>query len=156
MRPTLTWAATQLVPSPELAYGERTPRFGMRWQVTPLLFSWGIHHGLSPWRFFVAEPLVRHSGSLELYFTPEYVVYGRTFADGWIARTGLRSYFPLIAHGDYLSVSLGASHAYFDGRSGAAIEGGAYILFGVVGVQLTYSPTVTPLQWIATFRIRYF
>jgi hypothetical protein len=156
VRPTVTWAATQLVPSPELAYGDSAARFGMRWQVTPLLYSWGIHRGLSPWRFFIAEPLVRQGGSIELYFTPEYVVYGRAFENGWIARTGVRSYFPLIAKGDYLSVSVGASHVYFDGRSGAAIEGGAYILFGVAGVQLTYSPSMAPLEWIATFRIRYF
>ena len=156
VRPTLTWLATQLVPSPELVYGGGAPRFGTRWQVTPLLYSWGIHRGLSPWRFFVAEPLVRQSGSLELYFTPEYVVYGPSFGAGWIARTGVRSYFPIVAHGDYLSLSIGASHVYFDGRSGAAIEGGAYVLFGVAGVQITYSPSIAPLEWIATFRIRYF
>jgi hypothetical protein len=156
---TIPWLATQLVPSPEVAYGGDHARFGMRWQVTPLLFSWGIHRGLSPWRFFVAEPYVRQSGSVELFVTPEYVVYGSSFSDGWLLRTGVRSYFPLVEHGEYLSVSVGASAFDFAGYSarwGAAYEVGAYALFGVVGLQVTLSPSVAPLATIATLRFRYF
>ena len=33
---TWPWLATQLLPSPELVYGDATARFGLRWQVTPL------------------------------------------------------------------------------------------------------------------------
>jgi len=156
IRPTLAWALTQLVPSPEIAAGGRAARFGARLQVTPILYSWGINRKLSPWRFFVVEPLTRQSGSIELYFSPEYLIYGKTFANGLIARTGLRSYFPLIERGDYLSVSVGASHVYFDGKNGAAVEGGVYALYGIVGVQVTYSPSIAPAEWIATFRVRYF
>lgn len=154
--PTPVWIATQLVPSPEIAYGESTARFGLRWQITPLLYSFGIHRRLSPWRVLVVEPLVRQSGSIELFLGPEHIAYGSSFADGWLWRTGLRSYFGLIERGDYLSVSIGASHAYFAGRSSAAIEAGAYVLFGVVGAQLTLSPETGPAQTVATFRIRYF
>jgi hypothetical protein len=155
---TLPWVATQLVPSPELAYGDGSTRFGLRWQVTPVLFSWGIHRGLSPWRFLVVEPYVRQSGSVELFVTPEYVAYGARFADGWIPRTGLRSYFPLVEHGEYLSVSAGASHFVLGGQSGVAWEAGAYVLFGAVGVQITVSPTpsAAPIATIATLRLRYF
>jgi hypothetical protein len=155
---TVPWLATQLIPSPELAVGDGVGRFGMRWQVTPLLYSWGIHRGLSPWRTFVAEPYVRQSGSVELYVSPEYFVYGSSFGDGWLARVGTRAYFPLVEHGEYLSVSVGASSFVFDGKAGAAFEAGAYILFGVVGLQLTYSPTpvAAPIATIATVRVRYF
>jgi hypothetical protein len=155
---TLPWLATQLVPSPELAVGEDVARFGMRWQVTPLLFSWGIHRGLSPWRFFVAEPYVRQSGSVEVFLTPEYVVYGSSLSDGWLFRAGARSYFPLVEHGEYLSVSVGASSFVFGGKAGAACEAGVYALFGVVGLQLTASPTpsAAPIATIATLRLRYF
>ena len=155
---TIPWLATQLVPSPEVAYGNDVARFGLRWQVTPLLFSWGFHRGLSPWRFFVAEPYVRQSGSAELFVTPEYVTYGSSFADGWLLRTGVRSYFPLVEHGEYLSVSVGASSFLFGGQWGAAYEVGAYALFGVVGVQLTVAPTpsAAPIATIATLRFRYF
>jgi hypothetical protein len=153
---TWPWLLTQLVPSPELVYGDATARFGVRWQVTPLLFSWGIHRGLSPWRFLVAEPYVRQSGSIELYLTPEYVSSGGSLGDGGILRTGLRSYFPLVEHGEYLSVSIGASQFFYEGRSGAAYEAGIYTLYGVVGLQVTASPSTSPLATIATLRLRYF
>ncbi len=158
VHPTLPWVATQLVPSPELAGGRHAgPQFGLRWQVTPLLYSWGVHRGLSPWRFLVAEPFVRQSGSLELYFTPEYFPgWGSSFGDGWMARTGVRTYLPLVAHGESLSTSVGASHFYFAGRSGAAFEVGAYALSGIVGVQITASASPSPFAWIATLRLRYF
>lgn len=156
MHVTLPWVVTQLVPSPELAYGRDVARLGARWQLTPLLYSWGIHRGLSPWRFFVAEPFVRQSGSVELFFTPEYLVYGSSLADGAMLRAGTRAYFPLAAQGEYLSASVGTSAFLFEGRWGAAYEVGAYALFGIVGVQLTYTPSAPPIAWMATLRLRYF
>jgi hypothetical protein len=155
---TLPWLATQLLPSPEVAYGQDVAHFGLRWQATPLLFSWGIHRGLSPWRFFVAEPYVRQSGSVELFVTPEYVALGPTPLEGWILRTGVRSYFPLVEHGEYLSVSVGVSSFDLGGHWGAAYEAGVYALFGIVGVQVTVAPTpsAAPIATIATLRIRYF
>ena len=156
VRPTWLWLATQLVPSPEAVYGESTSRFGARWQVTPVLYSWGINRKLSPWRILVAEPLTRQSGSIELFFSPEYVMYGSRFTDGLVWRTGVRSYFPIIERGDYLSVSAGASHFTLGDRNGAAIEAGAYVLYGTVGAQLTWSPSIAPMRWIATFRVRVF
>jgi hypothetical protein len=153
---TVPWLATQLVPSPEVAAGDGRARAGLGWQMTPLLYSWGIHRGLSPWRFFVVEPFVRQSGSVEVFVTPEYLWYGSTFADGWLLRTGVRSYFPLIEHGEYLSVSVGASGFTLAGRSGAAYEAGAYVLFGVVGLQVTLSPSSGPVAAITTLRLRYF
>jgi len=153
---TWPWLVTQLVPSPELVYGDATARFGVRWQITPLLLSWGIHRGLSPWRFFIAEPYVRQSGSVELYLTPEAVTSGGTLGSAGVVRTGLRAYFPLLEHGELLSVSAGASQFFYDGQSGAGFEAGLYTLFGVVGLQVTVSPFFSPLATIATLRLRYF
>jgi hypothetical protein len=123
--------------------------------VTPLLFSWGIHRGLSPWRFFVAEPFVRQSGSVELYVSPEFFATS-SFGDHGALRTGVRAYFPVVEHGEYLSVSLGSSHLLIAGHSFAAGEVGAYVLFGILGAQLTLSPRAGPIATIATLRVRYF
>lgn len=156
VRPTPLWLAAQLAPSPELAYGDSGARFGLRWQLTPLLYSFGTNRRLSPWRAIVVEPLVRQSGSIELFLSPEYIVRGPTFGDGWLWRAGVRTYLPVIERGDYLSVSFGASCYAFAGGTGASYEIGAYVLFGIVGVQLTVSPRSGPAQTIATLRLRYF
>jgi hypothetical protein len=153
---TWPWLVTQLVPSPELVYGDATARFGVSWQVTPLLLSWGIHRGLSPWRFFVVEPSVRQSGSVELYLTPEAITSGGSLGPGGVLRTGLRAYFPLVQHGETLSVSAGASQFFYAGQSNVGYEAGIYTLFGVVGLQVTVSPLFSPLATIATLRLRYF
>lgn len=154
--PSLVWTLTQLLPSPELFTGTGGTRYGMRWQVTPVLYSFGANRRISPWRWFVVDPMARQSGSIELFFSPEYVAESPRLADDAILRTGVRSYFPLVEKGDYLSVSLGASHYLFEGHSGAAIEGGVYVLFGILGLQVTYSPSALPAQWITTIRIRNF
>jgi hypothetical protein len=157
--PTLGWVIPQLIPSPEVLAGTSGARAGLRWQVTPLLYSFGINRRLTPWRSLVVDPLSRQSGSVELYFTPEYAARGAGSGADFLARTGLRSYFGLVQHGDYLSVSIGASHFFYEGRSGAALEAGAYIGSGIVGLQVTYSPTRSAepgAEWIVTLRIRYF
>jgi len=157
--PTLAWIIPQLIPSPEVLGGTGGARAGLRWQVTPLLYSFGLNRRVTPWRFLVADPLSRQSGSIEVFFTPEYAARGSGMADALIARTGVRSYFPLLQHGDYLSVSIGASQFFYEGRPCAAVEAGAYVASGIFGLQVTYSPTRSAeagAEWIATLRIRYF
>jgi hypothetical protein len=165
--PVVIWLATQLVPSPEIAVsrgagGGDDALFGLRWQLTPVLWSFGAHRGISPVRAFLVEPMVRHSGSVELFASPEYLALHDTTgspADQWFIRPGVRAYFPLAQHGEYLSCSLGTSYAWNvgpAGHSGAAWEAGMYTLFGVLGVQVTYSPTREPADVIATLSFRYF
>ncbi|MFS8070909.1 MAG: hypothetical protein ACMG6S_31465, partial [Byssovorax sp.] len=90
VHPTLLWAALQLVPSPEWMGDGSRGYAGMRWQVTPLLYSFGINRKLFPWRTLIAEPTVRHSGSLELFFSPEYLGKPGSFAERWLFRGGVR------------------------------------------------------------------
>ena len=153
---TLPWLATQLVPSPALALGNAGVHFGLGWQVTPLLFSWGIHRGLSPWRFLVVEPYVRQSGSVELFVAPELFTLGPSVSDGDLSPGRGEGVPPLVEHGEYLSASVGVSAFDFQGQANAAYEVGAYVLFGVVGVQLTASPTSGPLAFVAALHLRYF
>jgi hypothetical protein len=158
--PSLAWFIVQLIPSPEVAVGRvHTPdasteaAFGLRWQVTPLLWSWGANRHASRWRTFVVDPLARHSGSLELTGTVEYF-FGNV--DRAIVRPGLRGYFPLVQRGEYLSMSLGTSTYAYDAKMRVAYDVGAYVLWGLFGVQATIAPENGPLTAIGTFRIRYF
>lgn len=157
VHPTIVWLATQLVPSPEIAAGDGHAHFGLRWQVTPLLYSWGTNRKLSPWRALIAEPLVRQSGSVELYLSPEFIDVEGSFGERWLLRPGVRAYFPLLQHGEYLSTSVGTSYQRFQDHASAAFEAGIYALYGIFGVQLSYAPAPhQPLATIATFRFRYF
>lgn len=149
------WLLLQAVPSPGLAWGERGFHGTMTWQLTPLLYSWGMDKRLSPWRLFIVEPLVRQSGSIELFVSPEYL--GRGGAErNYGFRAGLRSYFPLTERGDGLSFSIGASAHWFLNEPGASFDAGIYTLFGALGLMVSVSPWLSDNLLQTTLRVRYF
>lgn len=155
--PSSLWIASQLIPSPEfISRKDNGLRFGLRWQVTPLLYSFGINRNLSPWRSFVVEPLVRQNGSIELFFTPEWLNVTDKFKTNWLFRGGIRTYFPLYRRGEYLSGSVAASYYNLNGDTGISYEAGIYLFFGILGFQATYSPDMKSSPWIFTLRLRYF
>ncbi|MFT3771015.1 MAG: hypothetical protein QM820_36840 [Minicystis sp.] len=139
---TWIWALLQLIPSSEVVIWDGTVRYGARWQVTPLLYSFGGNRKLSRWRSFVVEPVVRHAGSIEFYVAPE--VLTGSFADNadrWIFRGGLRSYVPLLHRGEYLSASFGGSVLTAAGKAGVGVDAGLHTFGGMFGVRAGYSPT---------------
>ena len=154
--PTLLWAALQLVPSPEVMVSGASAYAGMRWQITPVLYSFGINRKLSPWRSLIAEPVVRHAGSIELFVSPEYLSKSGAFAEHWLFRGGVRSHAPLMSKGEYLSASLGASLLHFDHHLGAALSAGIYALYGFVGAEITYCPTPALRSTTLTLSLRVF
>jgi hypothetical protein len=152
IRPTLPWLGAQLLPSPELSLGDGAG-FGLRWQLTPLLYSFGIHRSLSPWRTFVVEPLTRQSGSIELHLSPEYLT---ALDDHFGGRVGVKSYFPVWQRGDNLSFSLGASYLQFGSRRAAAYEAGIHVMAGFVGIEVAYAPLLDPVELILALKLRAF
>lgn len=155
-RPTLPWVVGQLVPSPEVVVQDGDAAFGARWQLTPVLYSFGIHRSQCPWRAFVVEPIVRQSGSIEIYLSPEYISFGQDLSERFGLRAGLRSYVPVIERGDYLSLSFGTSVLRYQGETSAAYEVGAHVLFGFFGTLLSYSPTPEGGRIISTLQVRFF
>lgn len=154
--PTPAWIVTQLIPSPELAFGGPRARAGVRWQLTPVLWSFGTYRKVSPWRFFVAEPLQRVGGSVELFASPEWIDRGTRAEDAWILRAGVRATFPLVEHGEALALSLGLAPWWRDGSLGIGVEAGLATVFGVLGVFYTFSPRLTDVEHLLTLRVRYF
>lgn len=148
------WGAAQLVPSPLLVTSTNHVGGGARWQLTPLLYSFGITS--HPWRSFVVPPIVRHSGSVELYGSPEWACCARLGHSSWIARAGARVYVPLIDKGELLSASFGGSYYRGGGERGGAAEVGIYTLFGVIGITVTLAPALTRREVITALSIRYF
>ena len=117
VHPSSLWISSQFIPSPQfISLKNDGLKFGLRWQVTPLLYSFGINRKLSPWRYFVAEPLVRQNGSIELFFTPEWLNVTDKFKTDWLFRGGIRAYFPLYRRGEYLSGSLATSYYNFNSK----------------------------------------
>jgi hypothetical protein len=163
--PTLAWVALQALPSPEIAIGRQhrideaggvdetmSTTWGLRWQLTPVLWSFGVHHSQTRWRTFVVDPLARQSGSIEFSTTFEYI--GGNI-DRFLVRPGVRAYFPLLQRGEYLSTSIGTSVYDYDGFR-VAYDVGVYTFGGLLGLQMTLAPTHRPLAAIGTIRVRYF
>lgn len=156
---TPAWLLTQLVPSPEVAVGQdpatrdSSAAFGLRWQVTPALWSWGVHRRLSRWRSFVVDPLARMSGSIALEANFEWI---GGHVDRVLARPGLKATFPLLHRGEYLAFSLGTSVYTYDSNQFVAHDVGIYTLWGLFGLQGTYAPKHDIMSTLITLRIRYF
>lgn len=151
----LAWAIPQLIPSPGFVVGDTGVHGSMTWQLTPLLYSWAMDKRLVPFRFFIVEPIVRQSGSVELFVSPEYIGRG-AFEDSWGVRGGARAYFPLTERGDGLSWSLGVSAFHFAGETTPALDAGLYTLFGGLGLLASVQPWATDARAQFTLRIRYF
>lgn len=148
------WAATQLVPSPLFVMGSTGAGGGVRWQVTPLLVSFGV--AAKPVRAFIVDPVARHAGSVELFVSPEWVSSFPSGGTGWIARGGARLTLPIAGRGETLSWSVGGSYYRASGGDGFSAELGVYFLFGVFGFTVTFSPALENREIIHAFTIRYF
>ncbi len=161
-QPTLGWFAAQLLPSPEIADGSQGAAWGLKWQLTPVAYSWGVYRKISPWRFGVVDPSARQSGSVELYLSPEYFYFPTHSArpswrgDELFLRYGGRAYFPLIERGEFLSTSIGTSLYDFGGKWAVAYEAGLYGLGGLFGVQVSVTPASGPLRVVSTAVLRFF
>ena len=150
----VAWLLTQFVPSPLLVAGESHVGGGMRWQVTPLLYSFGIAD--QPLRSLIVSPIARHSGSIELHVSPEWACCSATRGTSWLLRSGARMYLPLLEHGEILSWSFGG--AYYVSADGGGVSGdlGIYSFNGVLGLNLTVSPLLSRREFVAALAIRYF
>jgi len=148
------WAAAQLVPSPLLVIGKEHVGGGVRWQLTPILYSFGIAE--RPWRTFLVSPIARHSGSIELHVSPEWACCAPDERSSWLVRAGLRLYLPLLEHGEKLSWSVGGAYYRAAGGGGGSADLGLYTFNGAFGLNVTVSPWLTRREVITTLTIRLF
>jgi hypothetical protein len=151
------WLLAQGIPSPLLVTGFRDEAHvggGVRWQVTPLLYSFGI--AAHPFRAFVVSPIARHSGSIELHASPEWACCAGDDRTNWLLRAGLRMYLPIVEHGEALSWSLGGSYYRAARGGGPSADIGLYTLSGVFGLNVTVSPWLERRELVTALSIRYF
>jgi hypothetical protein len=150
------WLLLQLVPSPGVALGASGPAATLRWHVTPLLYSFGTDRRLNRFRWFIAEPLYRHSGSVELFADPFYIGRDRPARDRWGLSTGARAHFPWLERGDALSYSVGASMLLLHEGFQPSFEAGLSTLFGVLGVFVHVAPWFDDGYAELSLRVRWF
>ena len=150
---TPVWLGTQLIPSPGVGWGRSETHWVLGWQVTPVLFAFRLDPRLSPWRWWVAEPIVRHSGSLELFWAPELRGLPGAHFDH---RAGLRSTLPLMERGDVLSLSLATALQHSRDALSPSYELSLNTLFGFLGLAGIYAPTDPRRRWTVTLRVRVF
>jgi hypothetical protein len=148
------WIFAQLVPSPLYVASSDRVGGGVRWQITPLVYSFGV--AARPVRAFVVEPVARHAGAVELYASPEWACCAPGDGTSWIARGGARLYVPLVGRGEALTGSIGGSYYRASDASGPSLEIGLHVLFTFFGFTVTVSPRLTGREVMTALQIRYF
>jgi hypothetical protein len=147
---SIPWVIAQAVPSPEIVHDREATRFGLRFQVTPFSYSWGLHrHARKRWSTFTVLPTRRHSGSIELSVDPEWLHQA-----GWLVRGAVRTYLPLVDRGEALSLSA-ASTIWTDGHGyGPGFEIALHTLSGFLGVGLSTATGLRGTTTAATLIVR--
>jgi hypothetical protein len=150
----MVWGLAQLIPSPLYVASSNRVGGGVRWQITPLVYSFGV--AARPVRAFIIEPVARHTGAIELYGSPEWACCAPGDATSFIARAGVRLDLPLIGRGEALTGSVGGSYYRAGDGDGPSVEVGVYALFASLGLTVTVSPRLTGREVITALHLRYF
>ena len=162
----VTWVLLQAIPSPTLfedrgSTGAGT-EFGLEWQVVPYSYTFRPNKLLSHHNFFYLKPVKRFSGSIELFFTPQYVTgsWDNSSLKKFMFNTGTRVIFPLAQRGEYLCFSLGVGyHRQIQVKGGVKdglmYEAGIYSIFGMAGLKFNYKPSAYS-RYNITLYIKYY
>lgn len=153
----LNWFLTQVFPSFQWSNEQNSnTASGVKWQITPIAYSFGTNHKLSKFRFLNVDPYARNSGSVEIFANPEWNNF-TSIDTKWGLNYGARAYLPVYNHGEYYSMSAAISNYQFSSHSALRYELGFYALFGIFGVQVAHIPNSDILpKWAFTASIRYF
>jgi hypothetical protein len=147
-----TWALIQAIPSPAFYQDNNNEnsrlQFGLKWNVTPVNYSFNANKMISPLQFFKVNPMRRYGGSVELFVQPEWAVSSFKYSDlnRFTISPGIRMFIPMVEYGEYLSGSIGVKYTFRKDKQNEqdniyGIEMGTYIFFGMIGVNYTYNFT---------------
>jgi len=147
------WLPFQFLPNLTNYTSAPLSGFGLEWEFTPLLYSFGMNNQISPWYSFIVEPTARFTGSIEV------VGAGQLFT----TKMG-RSYFsfsghvmgtiPLIERGEHLTLNLGIGAYRITDRTRIFRVAGVSTLFGIV--HLNFKHADHPTTWITSLEFRIF
>lgn len=146
------WLQLQAVPSYTLIATPHGNAFGFEWELSPVLYSFGMTKLVSPWYGFIVEPTARFSGSVELIASGQILTkkIGGSYFGG---SAQLLGHIPLIERGEYLGLNVGAAKYFLGDSSPLFVVGGISTLFGIVHFNVKYSDAPSIWIWSLEFRI---
>jgi hypothetical protein len=150
MKKIITWTVLQTIPAITFNSdnNDNNTRIitGVRWNVTPVNFSFNANEYVSPVQFFIVNPVRRLGGSVELFVQPEYTLANYNYSNlkRFSFTTGTRLFIPLEETGENLAVSIGGKYSLRQTKESSenntsGIELGLYTFFGILGVKFDYN-----------------
>ncbi len=151
--PSTTWAILQTVPSLTwTAYPAQT-HFALEWEVTPVLFSFGMTKLDPPWHFFIVNQPERFAGSLELNVSAQFYT-SKIGTHRWGLSGQMLAHLPLVQKGEYLGLNAGVARYTIAGVPSNYVVAGFSTLFGFVHFNVKYSPGDD--IWMDSIEFRFF
>lgn len=147
------WIPLQAVPSLTWYSDPSQSAFGFEWEVTPLLYSFGMNKQNSPWYSFFVEPPARFTGSVELNVAGQ-IFTSKVGTSYFAASANLMGYVPLIARGEELTLNVGVGAYQIANRTRVFAVGGFSTLFSFVHLNLKHASN--PSTWIVSLEFRFF
>lgn len=147
------WLPLQLIPTMTLYNDPVRANFGFEWEVTPLLYSFGMNDQISPWYSFIVEPTARFVGSVELSVAGQ--VFTTKLGRSYFASSGqLMGYIPLSERGEHLTLNLGAAAYRIQNQTRVFAVVGVSSFFGILHFNLKHAGG--PSTWIGSLEFRIF
>jgi len=146
----ISWTLLQAVPSfgfvQDANSNDARIQLALKWNITPVNFSFTANKYVSPFQFFMINPVRRNTGSIEIFIQPELATasYSYNNFNKFGLSTGTRLILPVSEMGENISASIGGKYNYRNLNSGEkyqsfGIEAGIYFIAGIVGFQAGYN-----------------
>ncbi len=144
----ISWTLLQLIPSP-VFYDDNNNensqmKFGLRWNIIPVNYSFSANKYVSPFQFFRINPVRRFTGSVEVFMQPELITSKFEYSNlkQFGLSTGSRVIIPVFNKGEDIAISLGGKYSFRKTKNDNTencygIETGIYFLGGILGFQYT-------------------
>jgi hypothetical protein len=145
-----TWLPYQAIPNLTFYSGPSNSAFGFEWELTPVLYSFGMNKQISPWYFFIVEPPGRFTGSIE--FNIAVQIFTKKVGTSHFGFSGqLMGFIPLVERGEHLTLNLGAAVYRVGNTTPVFAVVGFSTLFGIFHVNVKHSPAekvwITSIEW---------
>jgi len=148
-----SWLAFQAIPSMMVISHPGDIPFAFEWEVTPLLYSFGMTRLVSPWYSFKVSQVARFTGSIELKATGQ--ISTRKMGSSYFGSSAqLIGHIPLIERGEYLGLNVGVAKYAFAGSSPWFKVVGVTTLFGFL--EFNFKHSSDPQMWMGSIEFRFF